>query len=261
MVIDRFFANPNKLLELQFNGFFAVDPAKNIAEGSIFGHAASRGAMAVAATGAVENIDGVAEPGPRRHRGVQLARAVADLLHPDRRAGAGGPPQAEHHRGRRHLGDRRQLLHAVLRDLGVGAARGGASRCCSRTSIRASARPASRASFARRRWIAATPGFDTTWGFGLIDAFAAAKRAGQVGNSPLFWVCLPTRQGIQLVVPEFLIPAVARPRPRLRPLRLADRPGEVAAIARPRRSPVQLRLPSTAVATGPPASRRARRRP
>ena len=51
------------------------------------------------------------------------------------------------------------------------------------------------------------PGFDTTWGFGLIDAFAAAKRAGQVGNSPLFWVCLPARKGIQLVVPEFLIPA------------------------------------------------------
>ena len=54
------------------------------------------------------------------------------------------------------------------------------------------------------------PGFDTTWGFGLIDAFAAAKRAGQVGNSHLFWVCLPTKKGIQLVVPEFLIPARSR---------------------------------------------------
>src|SRR4029453_15833843 len=63
MVIDRFFADPDKLLELQFNGFFAVDPARNIAEGSIFGHAASRGAMAVAATGAVENVDGTSNPG------------------------------------------------------------------------------------------------------------------------------------------------------------------------------------------------------
>ena len=27
--------------------------------------------------------------------------------------------------------------------------------------------------------VRSAPGFDTTWGFGLIDAFAAAKRAGQ----------------------------------------------------------------------------------
>jgi len=51
-----------------------------------------------------------------------------------------------------------------------------------------------------------TPGFDFTWGFGYIDAFSAAKRAGQVGNSPLFWVCLPGRRPLQLVVPEFLVP-------------------------------------------------------
>jgi hypothetical protein len=51
------------------------------------------------------------------------------------------------------------------------------------------------------------PGFEPVWGFGLIDAYAAAQRACQVGNSPLYWVCLPGRRNIQLIVPEFLIPA------------------------------------------------------
>ena len=157
MVIDRFFADPSKLLELQFNGFFAVDPAKNIAEGSIFGHAASRGAMAVAATGAVENIDGTANPGLDIIEEFSSRGPSRIFFTPDRRAGAGSPPQAEHDRGRRHLGDRRQLLHAVLRDLGVGAARGGRRGAAQGRRPGPEVRPASPASCARPRSSAARP--------------------------------------------------------------------------------------------------------
>ena len=31
-----------------------------------------------------------------------------------------------------------------------------------------------------------TPGFDTTWGFGLIDAFARRSAPARSGNSPMF---------------------------------------------------------------------------
>jgi Protein of unknown function (DUF2934)/Subtilase family len=45
------------------------------------------------------------------------------------------------------------------------------------------------------------PGFDSIWGHGFIDAFAAARRAGQVGNSPLYFMCVPGNHPLQIVAP------------------------------------------------------------
>ena len=206
MVIDRFFANPNKLLELQFNGFFAVDPAKNIAEGSIFGHAASRGAMAVAATGAVENVDGTPNPGldiieefssrgPSRIFFSPTGAPAPEVRRKPNTTAVDGTSVTGVNFFTPFFGTSASAPHAaavavLLKDVDPGLRPAGIARILRETSLDRGA-----------------PGFDTTWGFGLIDAFAAAKRAGQVGNSPLFWVCLPARKGIQLVVPEFLIPA------------------------------------------------------
>ena len=205
MVIDRFFANPNKLLELQFNGFFAVDPAKNIADGSIFGHAASRGAMAVAATGAVENIDGTANPGldvieefssrgPSRIFFTPAGAPAPEVRRKPNTTAVDGTSVTGVNFFTPFFGTSASAPHAaavavLLKDVDPGLGPAGIARILRETSLERG-----------------DPGFDTTWGFGLIDAFAAAKRAGQVGNSPLFWVCLPTKKGIQLVVPEFLIP-------------------------------------------------------
>ena len=93
------------------------------------------------------------------------------------------------------------------------------------------------------------PGFDTTWGFGLIDAFAAAKRAGQVGNSPLFWVCLPTKTGHPAGGAGVPDPGVARARPRLRALRLASArtTPESFAMTTPESSPFRRRALSSSL--------------
>jgi Subtilase family len=205
MVIDRFFANPSSLLELQFNGFFAVDPSKNIADGSIFGHAASRGAMAVAATGAVENIDGSPNPGldviedfssrgPSRIFFTPTGVAAPEVRRKPNTTAVDGTSVTGVNFFTPFFGTSASAPHAaavavLLKDVDPGLNPAGIARILRETSLERG-----------------TPGFDATWGFGLIDAFAAAKRAGQVGNSPLFFVCLPTRRGIQLVTPEFLIP-------------------------------------------------------
>ena len=195
----------SKLLELQFNGFFAVDPAKNIAEGSIFGHAASRGAMAVAATGAVENIDGTPNPGldvieefssrgPSRIFFTPAGAPAPEVRRKPNTTAVDGTSVTGVNFFTPFFGTSASAPHAaavavLLKDVDPGLRPAGIARILRETSLERG-----------------TPGFDTTWGFGLIDAFAAAKRAGQVGNSHLFWVCLPTKKGIQLVVPEFLIP-------------------------------------------------------
>ncbi|MEO5822040.1 MAG: S8 family serine peptidase [Vicinamibacteraceae bacterium] len=206
MVIDRFFASPTSLLELQFNGFFAVDASKNIAEGSVFGHAASRGAMAVAATGAVENIDGTANPGldvieeyssrgPSRIFFTPAGAPAPEVRRKPNTTATDGTSVTGVNFVTPFFGTSASAPHAaavavLLKDVNPGLNPAGIARILRETSLERG-----------------TPGFDTTWGFGLIDAYAAAKRAGQVGNSPLYFVCLPTRRGIQLVVPEFLIPA------------------------------------------------------
>jgi subtilisin family serine protease len=205
MVIDRFFADPSKLLELQFNGFFAVDPSKNIPEGSVFGHAASRGAMAVAATGAVENIDGTPNPnldiieefssrGPSRIFFTPSGKPAPEVRRKPNTTAVDGTSVTGVNFFTPFFGTSASAPHAaavavLLKDVDPRLGPGGIARILRETALERG-----------------TPGFDTTWGFGLIDAYAAAKRAGQVGNSPLYWVCLPTRRGVQLVVPEFLIP-------------------------------------------------------
>jgi hypothetical protein len=206
MVIDRFFADPGSLLELQFNGFFAVDPLKNIAAGSIFGHAASRGAMAVAATGAVENIDGTPNPGldiieefssrgPSRIFFTPDGTPAPEVRRKPNTTAVDGTSVTGVNFFTPFFGTSASAPHAaavavLLKDVDPGLRPAGIARILRETALERG-----------------TPGFDTTWGFGLVDAYAAAKRAGQVGNSPLYWVCLPTRRGVQLLVPEFLIPA------------------------------------------------------
>jgi Subtilase family len=206
IVMDRFFADPDTLLELQFNGFFAVNPDKNIAEGSIFGHAASRGAMAVAATGAVENIDGTPNPGldviedfssrgPARIFFTAAGKSAPEVRRKPNTTAVDGTSVTGVNFFTPFFGTSASAPHAaavavLLKDVDPDLGPAGIARILRETSLERG-----------------DPGFDTTWGFGLIDAFAAAKRAGQVGNSHLFWVCLPTKKGIQLVVPEFLIPA------------------------------------------------------
>ena len=52
IVIDRFFGDPDKLLEINFNsnnGLFAVSTTYNVPEGSIWGHPAAEGSIAVGA--------------------------------------------------------------------------------------------------------------------------------------------------------------------------------------------------------------------
>jgi hypothetical protein len=205
MVINRFDADPSSTLELNFNGFFAVDPAKNIAEGSVWGHAAARGAMAVAATGAVENLDGIANPGLDQIEFYSSQGPSRIFFTP------AGVPSVEVRRkpnttavdgtsvtgvnfvtpffGTSASAPHAAAIAALLKDVDPGLGPAGVARVLRETSLERGA-----------------PGFDPIWGFGLIDAFAAAKRAGQVGNSPLFWVCLPGRRPVQLVVPEFLVP-------------------------------------------------------
>ena len=149
-----------------------------------------------------------AQPGPRRHRGVQLARSVADsLLHAGRRRRAGGAAQAEHDRDRRHLG--RPASTSSRRSSGPRRWRRTRRRLrrCSRTSIPASVRPASPASCARRRSIAAR---QASIRRGASAWSTPSPRPGAPARSatvPLFWVCLPTKKDIEPALPEFLIPA------------------------------------------------------
>jgi len=49
IVIDRFSGDPNKELEMNYNGFFGLDPTFNVPEGSVWGHSAAAGAISVGA--------------------------------------------------------------------------------------------------------------------------------------------------------------------------------------------------------------------
>ena len=205
MVIDRYFGDPSSLLELNFNGVFAVDPAKNIAEGSVWGHAAARGAMAVAATGAVANLDAVANPGldqiedfssqgPSRIFFTPAGAPSVEVRRKPNTTAVDGTSVTGVNFVTPFFGTSASAPHAaaiagLLKDVDPGLGPAGVARILRETALERGA-----------------PGFDPIWGFGLIDGFAAAKRAGQVGNSPLFWVCLPRRRPVQLVVPEFLVP-------------------------------------------------------
>jgi len=161
--------------------------------------------MAVAATGAVENIDGTANPGldvieefssrgPSRIFFTPDGAPAPEVRRKPNTTAVDGTSVTGVNFFTPFFGTSASAPHAaavavLLKDVDPDLRPAGIARILRETSLERG-----------------DPGFDTTWGFGLIDAFAAAKRAGQVGNSPLFWVCLPARRGIQLVVPEFLIP-------------------------------------------------------
>ena len=161
--------------------------------------------MAVAATGAVENIDGTANPGldvieefssrgPSRIFFTPAGALAPEVRRKPNTTAVDGTSVTGVNFFTPFFGTSASAPHAaavavLLKDVDPGLRPAGIARILRETSLERG-----------------EPGFDTTWGFGLIDAFAAARRAGQVGNLPLFWVCLPTKKGIQLVVPEFLIP-------------------------------------------------------
>ena len=73
IVIDRFFGDPDKLFEINFNsnnGLFAVSTTYNVPEGSVWGHSAAEGAIAV---GAIDVDDeGLDDIEPFSSRGPSL---------------------------------------------------------------------------------------------------------------------------------------------------------------------------------------------
>lgn len=68
IVVDRFDGRPDVLLEMNFNGFFGLDPVYNVAEGSVWGHAAAEGAVSVAAVDVAtpDEIEPFSSRGPSR---------------------------------------------------------------------------------------------------------------------------------------------------------------------------------------------------
>jgi hypothetical protein len=200
IVVDRFSGSPNKLLEMNFNGFFALNPVFNVPAGSVWGHAAARGAFAIAATGAVENIDGSVNPGldvieDYSSRGPSLiffdkkghaqreVRKKPDFTAVDGVSVTGvdfetpffGTSAAAPHAG---------AVAALLEDVDPFLGPSGVQRILKETALERG-----------------DPGFDLTWGNGLLDALAATRRAGQVGNSNLYFMCTPGFS-IPIVVPE-----------------------------------------------------------
>ena len=205
MVVDRYDGSPDVRLEMNFNGTFAVNPIYNVEAGSVWGHAAARGAIAVAATGAVENIDGTPNPSldvieEFSSRGPSLiyftpegkprfeARKKPDFTATDG-VSVTGVNFVTPFFGTSASAPHAAAIAALLIDVDGGLGPRGVARVLRET--------------ARER---GEPGFDTTWGFGLVDAYAAAWRAGQVGRSPLYWLCLPGKRPVQVVAPRFLVP-------------------------------------------------------
>jgi hypothetical protein len=204
IVVDRFDGSPNRLLEMNFNGFFALDPTFNVPEGSVWGHAAAKGAFAIAATGAVANIDGTMNPGldiiedyssrgPSRiffdakGRPNKETRKKPDFTAVDGVSVTGtnfetpfyGTSAAAPHAG---------AVAALLKDVDIRLAPGDVGRILRETALERGA-----------------PGFDLTWGNGLLDAFAATRRAGQVRNTNLFFMCTPIF-ALPVIVTEPAIP-------------------------------------------------------
>jgi subtilisin family serine protease len=205
MVVDRYSGDPDKLLEMNFNGFFAVDPLYNVASGSVWGHAASKGALAIGATGAVENLDGTPNPnldiiefysaqGPSRIFFTPAgkprfeSRRKPDFVAVDGVSVTGvnfftpffGTSASAPHAA---------AIAALLKDVDGGLEATGAAKVLRETALERGEQ-----------------GFDAVWGYGLLDALAATRRAGQVGNSGLYFMCIPGRHPIQVVVPGSLVP-------------------------------------------------------
>jgi subtilisin family serine protease len=206
IVVDRFEGDPNKLLELNFNGYFAVNPTYNVAAGSIWGHAAAKGAFSIAATGAVVNLDDTPNPnldiieyysslGPSKiffdkdSNPAPETRRKPDLTAVDGVSvtGAGGFPNPFY--GTSAAAPHAAAVAALMKDVDP--------------TLKPNTLGLLLVNTARER---GTPSFDTTWGWGLIDAAAATRKAGQIGNSPLFWICLPGPHPVTFITPEILLP-------------------------------------------------------
>lgn len=178
IVIDRFSGRDDKLLEINFNGFFSVNSPEDysISRGSIWGHAAARGAISVAATGAVVNQGGVPNPqldkiepfssrGPSRiffnNQGSVGAqeRNTPTLTATDGVSvtGFGGFPST-------FFGTSASAPHAAAVAALMLDARPRLPNWAVRRVLRRTARERG------------PRGFDSTWGKGLIDAEKAVRR-------------------------------------------------------------------------------------
>jgi hypothetical protein len=207
MLVDRVSGDPHKLLELNFNGFFAVDPVYSVAEGSIWGHAAARGAIAVAATGAVENLDGTPNPnhdiiefyssqGPSRIFFTPAGRPRFESRTKPQFTAVDGVSVTGVNFVNPFFGTSASAPHAaaiagLLKDVDSSIDPSDAIKILRQTALDRG-----------------EPGFDSIWGHGFIDALAATRRAGQVGNSPLYFMCIPGRHPAQIVAPGAIVPAL-----------------------------------------------------
>jgi hypothetical protein len=205
ILVDRFSGDPDKLLEMNFNGLFAMNPEFNVAEGSVWGHAAAKGALAIAATGTPINFDDTPNPnldnieffssrGPARiffrpdGKAKEESRPKPDLTAVDG-VSVTGVNFVNPFFGTSAAAPHAAAVAGLLKDVDPGLKAAKIKEILRETALERG-----------------DPGFDSTWGHGLIDAFAAAKRAGQVGNSPLYFMCIPTRHPIQIVTPWLLVP-------------------------------------------------------
>ncbi len=163
IVIDRFDGEEEELLEMNFNGFFGLNPVYNVAKGSVWGHAAARGAQAVAAIDVndpgLDDIEPFSSRGPARIFFPEFeARQKPDMTAVDgvQVTGAGGFPSV-------FFGTSAAAPHAAA----VAALLQEAD-----PSLGSEETESVLGSTARDR---GAPGFDFVFGAGLIDAFAAAE--------------------------------------------------------------------------------------
>jgi hypothetical protein len=205
MVVDRFSGDPDKLLEMNFNGFFAVNPIYNVASGSVWGHPASKGALAIGATGAIENLDGTLNPnldiiefyssqGPSKIFFTPSGKPRFESRpKPDFTAVDGvsvtGVNFVTPFFGTSASAPHAAAIAALLKDVDEDLDPSRAARVLRETALERG-----------------DEGFDPIWGHGLLDALAATRRAGQIGNSGLYFMCIPGRRPIQVVVPGPLVP-------------------------------------------------------
>jgi len=179
---------------MNFNGLFALNLAYNVSAGSVWGHSASRGAIAVAATGAVQNIDGTPNPnhdiiepfsshGPSRvffaSDGTPLPAFLTTRLKPDITATDGTSVTG---------------INFTSPFYGTSAS-ASAPHAAAIAALLLDANPrlkpheleAIMKLTARER---GTPGFDYIWGFGFVDALnttVLARVTGLLGKHDPWW--------------------------------------------------------------------------
>ncbi len=179
IVIDRFSGDSAKALEMNFNGFFtvAVPENYNIAAGSVWGHSAAKGAQAIAATGAVINVDGtpnpnhdIIEPFSSRGPAILFFDAAGNPVRQRRRkpeltavdgvsvTGAGGFPSTFF--GTSAAAPHAAAFAALMLEASPTLTPRGVLKVFANTTADHGA-----------------PGFDPVWGYGFIDAFLAVRLA------------------------------------------------------------------------------------